>query len=88
MGSASKDTHAHLMRFLQLCVFVRLLDIDEEQTKFIFFAFSLGRNATAWLNSLPNHSSTTWDEVKEKFLNHFFPESRVEAIREKIINFR
>lgn len=79
-GSASQYPHDHLTRFLQLYVFVRLPKISEEHTRLILFPFSLEGNATMWLNAHPNHSLN--------FLNHFFPESRVEAIREKIINFR
>ena len=41
-----------------------------------------------WFNSHPHHSLITWKEVKDKSLIHFFPESRVKAIKERIINFK
>lgn len=88
MGSTSEEPHGHLTRFLQLWVSMRLPNINEEHTKLILFPFSLGGNSTTWLNSHSNHSLTTQGEVKEKFLNYSFPETRVEAIRENIVNFR
>lgn len=54
----------------ELCVSMRLPEINEDQTKLILFPFFFGGNATTLLNSHPNHSQTTWDEAKEKFLNH------------------
>jgi len=41
-----------------------------------------------WLNSHSHHPLTTWEEVKDKFLNHFFLEFGVEAIMEHIVNFK
>ena len=36
------------------------------------FHFSLKDKAKVWLNSLPVRSSTTWDELSNKFLTKFF----------------
>ena len=54
----------------------------------LLFPFYLGASADDWPNSHPHHSLTTWEEVIDKFLNHFFLESRVEAIKERIVNFK
>ena len=88
MGASTKDPYAHLTRFLQLCVLVRLPGIYNEHIKLLLFPFYLGGRATDWLNLHPHHSLTTWEEVKDKLLNHLFPEARVKAINERIVNFK
>ena len=87
-GSKHQGPHAHLTRFLQLCVSIRLSSINDEHIKLLLFPFSLGESATDWLNLHLHHSLTTWEEVMDKFFNHFFPESRVKAIKEHIVNFK
>jgi len=62
--------------------------INDDHIKLLLFPFSLEGSTTNWLNSHPHHSLTTWEEVKDKFLNQFFLESRVEAIKERIVNFK
>ena len=88
MGTSTKDLHAYLTRFLQLCISVRLPCINDEHIKLLLFPFSLGGSATNWLNSHQHHSLTTWEEVKDKFISHFFPKSTVQAIKERIVNFK
>jgi len=88
MGESIEDPHAYLTWFLQFCELVRLPGINDEHIKFLLFPFCLGGSVDDWLNLHPHHSLTTWEEVKEKFLNHFFSNSRVEAIKERIVKFK
>ncbi|KAL5137435.1 hypothetical protein HKD37_10G027797 [Glycine soja] len=67
---------------------IMCIGINDEHIKLLLFSFFTEGNAADWINSYPHHSLTIWEEVKDKFLNHFFPESRVEAIKERIVNFK
>ena len=50
------------------------------------FPFSLHENALDWLYSLPSYSVSTWEEMEQLFLEHFFLASRTYAIRQEITN--
>src|ERR1700712_1567560 len=40
-----------------------------------------------WLNSLPASSITTWEEMKAKFLDKFFPSAKTFKLKNDICNF-
>ncbi|KAL3019526.1 hypothetical protein AAZX31_05G089600 [Glycine max] len=42
MGATTKDSHAHLTRFLQLCISIRLSGINDEHINLLLFLFFLG----------------------------------------------
>ena len=53
------------------------------------FLFSLFGEAKRWLHSFKGNSLKTWDEVVEKFLKKYFPESKTaegKAVMELIEN--
>jgi len=52
------------------------------------FPFSLAGKAKDWLNSYPNQILRRWSEVEEKFLQKFFPLSRLIKAKSNIYNFR
>ena len=51
-------------------------DEDAEVVYLRAFPFSLASKAKTWLQSYPNKSLNTWEEVEEKFIARFFPPSR------------
>ncbi|KAH0722655.1 hypothetical protein KY289_005699 [Solanum tuberosum] len=48
------------------------------------FPLSLTGEATHWLNEMPNDSIRTWTELKEAFLERFFPESKELQMKDEI----
>ena len=52
------------------------------------FPFSLTEKAKDWLYYLPPGSITTWNELKRRFLEKFFPASRATTIRKEICGIR
>ena len=51
------------------------------------FLFSLIGKAKAWIQSHPNKSLNTWEEVGEKFIVRFFPPSRFISAKSAIATF-
>jgi hypothetical protein len=40
-----------------------------------------------WLDSMPNESITTWEQLTQRFLNKYFPPGKATNIQAEIINF-
>nr|GFA95155.1 hypothetical protein [Tanacetum cinerariifolium] len=53
---------------------------------FMCFPIFIGDKAKDWLYYLPFGSITTWDEMKQQFLEKFFPASRAANIRNDMCN--
>ena len=51
------------------------------------FQFSLKDKAKAWLKSLPYGTLITWDMLAKKFLEKYFPLTKLAKIRNDIISF-
>nr|XP_027085074.1 uncharacterized protein LOC113707112 [Coffea arabica] len=63
-------------------------EITEEQIKMRAFPFSLKDSAKDWLYYLPPGSITTWDQLKKKFLDKYFPASRAASLRKEICGIK
>jgi len=79
--------------YLTLISNTQFMGLDHENlythlsTFYELFPFSLSRKAKDWLNSHPNHSLRRRSEI-EKFLQKFFPLSRLIKAKSNISNFR
>ncbi|XP_073039161.1 uncharacterized protein [Primulina eburnea] len=62
--------------------------ITEEQISLRAFPFSLADKAKDWLYYLLYGSITTWENMKQQFLEKFFPASRAANIRKDICGIR
>ncbi|KAH0679239.1 hypothetical protein KY284_020324 [Solanum tuberosum] len=61
-------------KFTITCTMVQLLDLKGE--------------ATNWLNEIPVESIRTWTELKEAFLEQFFPESKELHMKDEITSHK
>ncbi|XP_075473857.1 uncharacterized protein LOC142504900 [Primulina tabacum] len=87
-GLASEDPHKHLKEFHIVCTAMKPQGITEEQISLRAFPFSLADKAKDWLYYLPSGTITTWDNMKQQFLEKFFPASRAANIRKDICGIR
>jgi len=55
---------------------VKIAGVLEDAVRLSLFSFSLCGEAKRWLHSFKGNSLKTWDEVVEKFLKKYFPESK------------
>jgi len=61
--------------------------VPAEAIKLSLFLFSLAREAKRWLHSIKGNSLKSWDEVVEKFLKKYFPESKTAEGKAAISSF-
>jgi hypothetical protein len=66
-GDDEKTTYEHISRFTFQCGELS----NNGNGKLIMFPNSLTGQAFKWYSSLPPHSIETWNDMEEKFLNHF-----------------
>nr|GFB72244.1 reverse transcriptase domain-containing protein [Tanacetum cinerariifolium] len=61
--------------------------VPNTMIKLLFFLFSLEGKARTWLDKEPPHSILMWEDLVSKFINQFFPPSKITYLRNEIINF-
>ncbi|KAM1331871.1 hypothetical protein ACFX2H_043977 [Malus domestica] len=86
-GLPNSDPNMHLVDFIEACDNTIIRGFSSETIKLRLFPFSLKDKAKAWLHSLPANSITTWIKLQEKFLNKFFPSSKMLALKKEILAF-
>ncbi|XP_048432231.1 uncharacterized protein LOC125473453 [Pyrus x bretschneideri] len=84
----SEDANKHLMEFHVVCSGMRPANVDEEQVKLRAFPFTLEAKAKEWLYNLPPGSMNTWNQVKQAFLEQYFPATKAASIRKDICAIR
>jgi len=75
-GAAGDDANQHLMNFVVICKSHDIHGVSQTAIWLRLFPLSLIGEATNWLNELPDYSIRTWNELKEAFLERFYPESK------------
>jgi len=86
-GMDHEDPYTHLSTFMELLSTMGASGEDVEAIYLIAFPFSLAGKAKTWLQSHPNKSLNTWEEVEEKFIARFFPPSRFISAKSAIAMF-
>ncbi|CAJ2679650.1 unnamed protein product [Trifolium pratense] len=86
-GSPTEDPNAHLKNFIRVADSVKCNGVTPEAIRMRLFPWSLADKATTWLDSMPNDSITTWEQLSQKFLNKYFPPGKAAKIRAEITNF-
>ncbi|XP_028193305.1 uncharacterized protein LOC114378918 [Glycine soja] len=77
----------YLATYIEICNTIRLAGVPAEAIKLSLFLFSLAREAKRWLHSIKGNSLKSWDEVVEKFLKKYFPESKTAEGKAAISSF-
>ncbi|KAH1221771.1 hypothetical protein GmHk_12G035110 [Glycine max] len=86
-GLPNEDPYAHLATFIEICNTVKLAGVPDEAIRLSLFSFSLAGEAKRWLHSFKGSSLKTWEEVVEKFLKKYFPESKTAEGKAAISSF-
>ncbi|GKD56314.1 reverse transcriptase domain-containing protein [Tanacetum coccineum] len=83
-----EDPHAHIRYFNKITSTMRFPDIPSTSIKLMLFPFSLEGSARIWLEKEPPRSILTWDDLVSKFINQFFPPSKMTNLRNEITRFQ
>ncbi|GJU48082.1 reverse transcriptase domain-containing protein, partial [Tanacetum coccineum] len=87
-GHDKEDPHAHIRYFNKITSTMRFLDVPSTSTKLMLFPFSLEGLAQIWLEKEPPRSILTWDDLVSKFINQFFPLSKMTNLGNEITRFQ
>ncbi|KAM1516006.1 hypothetical protein ACFX10_015050 [Malus domestica] len=79
-----EDPNKHLKEFEVVCLSMTPMNVDGSILKMKAFPFSLLEKAKDWLYKLAPGTVTSWDSMKQAFLEKFFPTSRVILLRKRI----
>ncbi|CAE5974808.1 unnamed protein product [Arabidopsis arenosa] len=77
----------HIEKFEDMVSSIKAEGIPVDYLLCKLFPYSLGERGKIWLRQLRPGSLTTWQEVKDAFLFHFYDESMSEEVRLQISSF-
>ena len=86
-GLPNEDPYAHLATYIEICNTVKVAGEPENAIRLSLFSFSLAGEAKRWLQSFKGNSLKTWEEIVEKFLKKYFPESKTAERKVTISSF-
>ena len=86
-GNSNEDPNSHIASFLQLCDTMKVNGASDDAIRLRLFPFSLRDKAKSWLQSQPQGSIVTWNELVTRFLTKYFPPSKSAKMRQEITSF-
>ncbi|KAK4716168.1 hypothetical protein R3W88_014506 [Solanum pinnatisectum] len=87
-GLSHEDPRVYIQNFLEINDTYTPTGVNSDYVRLTLFPFSLLGEAKRWLNSEPENSITTWDDLARKFLIRFFPSGKTAKLRSDILSFR
>ncbi|MCI07973.1 hypothetical protein A2U01_0029043, partial [Trifolium medium] len=86
-SAESQCPNLHLSHFCEACDYTDPPRVSESAKRLRLFKFSLTGRAKDWLDTLPNGTIQTWQELERKFLDRYFPIHKFLERRADINNF-
>ncbi|GJS73763.1 hypothetical protein Tco_0706604 [Tanacetum coccineum] len=87
-GSDHEDANEHIEKVLKIVDLFHVPNINVDQLMLRVFPISLTGAASHWLRNEPTGSIKTWEDLKTKFLNKYYPPGRTAKKMEEINNFQ
>ncbi|KAI3709079.1 hypothetical protein L2E82_38824 [Cichorium intybus] len=87
-GYKTDDPYNHLYEFLAIANANTPRNTDRDIFRLRLFPFTLKDKAKHWFTSLPSNSITSWEQLKAKFLQEFYPVSKTTEVRRAIQDFQ
>ncbi|XP_057746493.1 uncharacterized protein LOC130965749 [Arachis stenosperma] len=82
-----EDPKQHISTFLKSCGAIKPDGIDHDTYKLLLFPFSLRGEAAQWLETFPQRSITSWDDLVTKFLAKFSSSQQIIKLKEGVHPF-
>ncbi|KAI3808176.1 hypothetical protein L1987_24122 [Smallanthus sonchifolius] len=86
-GLEDEDAPGHLSRFTRMCDTFNITGVSKDAINLRLFPFSLSGRASTLLDTLPDKSITTWEDLEAKFIKKYYPPSRAALLGDKIHSF-
>nr|GEV38512.1 reverse transcriptase domain-containing protein [Tanacetum cinerariifolium] len=86
-GLPGDDANKHLDKFFHVTQSIKVNRVTDDALHWYLFPHSLTYHATAWFDSLPRNSITTFEQMAKIFLGKYFSPSMVTKLRNEITNF-
>ncbi|MBE2321393.1 retrotransposon gag domain-containing protein, partial [Solirubrobacter sp. CPCC 204708] len=86
-GFDSENPYSHMRDFEDVCSAFLSTGSPLHIICLVLFPFSLKENAKRWFHSLTPNSIFNWEDMRNAFLNKFFPPARTNALMRAIQNF-
>ncbi|KAF7841764.1 uncharacterized protein G2W53_004062 [Senna tora] len=86
-GSPIEDPNNHILNFLEICDTFKHNGVSDDAICLRLFPFSLRDKEKVWLQSLPEGSISTWEELAQQFLTKYFPPGKTAKMRNDITSF-
>ncbi|GKG23657.1 retrovirus-related pol polyprotein from transposon TNT 1-94 [Tanacetum coccineum] len=87
-GSKQEDANEHIEKFLEIVDLFHIPNVTQDLIMLRAFPVSLTRATSRWLRNQSSGSITTWEVLKNKFLNKYCPPARTVKKMEEINNFQ
>ncbi|GJX51175.1 reverse transcriptase domain-containing protein [Tanacetum coccineum] len=87
-GFEKEDPHAHIRWFNKIASTIMYKEVPNSSIKLMLFSFSIEGTTRIWLEKEPPRSILTWEDLVSKFINQFFPPSKITNLRNEITNFQ
>ncbi|GJX53752.1 reverse transcriptase domain-containing protein [Tanacetum coccineum] len=82
------NPHDHIRWFNKITSTIKYKNVPNSAIKLMLFPFSLAGESRRWLEKEPPRSILTWKDLVSKFINEFFPPSRMTNLRNEISSFQ
>ncbi|GJZ46158.1 reverse transcriptase domain-containing protein [Tanacetum coccineum] len=86
-GHENDNPHAHINSFKRITSTLRFRNVPNDVIKLMMFPYSLEGATKTWYEKEPPNSILTWEDLVTKFINEFFPPSKMTHLKNKISRF-
>nr|GEX84493.1 reverse transcriptase domain-containing protein [Tanacetum cinerariifolium] len=86
-GFKRENPHTHINNFKRITSTLEFRDVPNDVIKLMMFPYSLEGSARVWYDKEPPNSILTWEDLVNKFVNQFFPPSKVTHLKNEISRF-
>nr|GEW54337.1 reverse transcriptase domain-containing protein [Tanacetum cinerariifolium] len=86
-GFERENPHTHINNFKRITSTLKFRDVPNDVIILMMFSYSLEGTARVWYDKEPPNSILTWEDLVNKFVNHFFPPSKTTHLKDEISCF-
>nr|GEW17777.1 reverse transcriptase domain-containing protein [Tanacetum cinerariifolium] len=86
-GFERENPHVHINNFKRITLTFKFRVVPNDVIKLMMFLYSLEGNARVWYDKEPPNSILTWEDLVNKFMNQFFPPSKITHLKNEISRF-